>query len=120
MSYVNSLKSVMDFSVAKREAISNNIANLNTPNFKTKDVSFVSPFEKRMEIFKTNKKHLDFNSNEKGFVVNERTGTAVRTDGNNVDLNKEMVELMKNNSTFSLAIEALNKHSSMRSSARGK
>ncbi|SHG92408.1 flagellar basal body rod protein FlgB [Tepidibacter thalassicus] len=87
----------------KQEAITNNIANANTPNYKRKDVEFDSILkkflqdsDKSIKLRTTNPKHIKINdiSIEPKIVVSKNTKS--RLDGNNVDIDVEMAQLTKN------------------------
>lgn len=89
------------------KVISDNVANADTPNFKKSTVSFESelkraldsktsePFEARM----TNKKHIPFTvpKDVDGVKpkINLEYNTEFMNNGNNVDVEAEMVELEK-------------------------
>ncbi len=80
-------------SIAQREhnhqVISQNIANVNTPDFKTKGVDFAA-FLKQIEDGSADKSLL-------GPIAEEIVkGLPIRKDGNNVDLDKQVGELKKN------------------------
>ena len=86
--------------------ISDNIANVNTPNFKKSEVVFESLLAeqmtndtKKLAMVRTRDKHLPI-VKEQGLVspqIQEDGTTSMRTDNNNVDIDIEMAELAKNN-----------------------
>ena len=90
----------------RHAVISDNIANVNTPNFKKSEVVFESLLAeqmtsdtKKLAMVRTRDKHLPM-VKEQGLVspqIQEDGTTSMRTDNNNVDIDIEMAELAKNN-----------------------
>lgn len=89
----------------RHEVISNNIANVNTPNFKKSEVVFESLLAKelgldskgKLAMVRTNDKHLPM-APEGGATaqIHQVTTTSMRTDNNNVDIDVEMASMAKN------------------------
>jgi len=97
------LKKLQEYTILKQKVIANNIANVETPGFKAKDVKFVEEFERAL-------KSGDLQSALRiKPVVYVRKDLPVRNDGNNVNLEKEMVELQKNKMRFEVYSEMLRK-----------
>jgi len=132
--FIGKINSYMNYAVAKRNVISNNIANANTPNYKAQDVSFVEqleessgtgtlslrPVDNGAGVFQTRSNHLPIsNVTNRSFKVATKVGNT-NQDGNGVDITLEMIELMKVNQLYAVAVQALNKQSSINSAARGK
>lgn len=89
----------------RHEVISNNIANVNTPNFKRSTVNFEDLLakelhlddESRMDMIRTHDRHLPMAMSGKANAVIEEDGTTtMRVDNNNVDIDMEMASLAKN------------------------
>ena len=97
------LKKLQEYTILKQKVIANNIANVETPGFKAKDVRFVDEFEKALKAG-----DIENALNVKP-VVYERNDLPVRNDGNNVNIEKEMVELQKNKMRFEVYSELLRK-----------
>lgn len=117
--YIGLTERAMDISAFQRNVISNNVANYNTPDFKAVDVRFDEFFKnEEMSMKKTNEKHLSFDNDEKAVYVEK--DTKMRFDGNNVDLNKEMTEMIRNNYRFNNAVRAFNKEVNMMRTVLGK
>ncbi|WP_336770279.1 flagellar basal body rod protein FlgB [Bacillus bombysepticus] len=122
MNYVDSIRKVMDVSMLRTHVISDNITNFNTPSYKAKKVDDGNLFQLEMsnDMKMTNKKHMSINtSGSNDSTVYTRTDTKERYDGNNVDLNVEMMELTKANGTYGKAIEAINREFALRKLALG-
>lgn len=89
----------------RHEVISNNIANVNTPNFKRSAVNFEDLLAKelhlgdgsRMDMIRTHDRHLPIAIPGKtNAVIEEDDTTTMRVDNNNVDIDSEMADLAKN------------------------
>jgi flagellar basal-body rod protein FlgB len=98
----------------RADAIANNIANVNTPNYKRKDIQFENFLQDALgdtsghvSGYKTNSKHIPINSinklGEVQAVTITENQTAMRNDGNNVDIEREKVEQAKNNVRYQMA-----------------
>ncbi|MFY4783504.1 flagellar basal body rod protein FlgB [Aliarcobacter butzleri] len=95
----------LNFRGEKQKVISSNIANVNTPNYKTKDLVFQEELDKNsnmLQLKRTTNNHmynLDFTgqSNQKLIQV---PGLVEQNDGNNVNLDSQMSEQSKNKILF--------------------
>ncbi len=109
----------------RQQVLSDNIANVNTPNFKRSDVLFgdqlqqaVDKEEKRsgkqLSLRRTNAKHLPISQqqSEAAQVVKEEA-TTMRTDGNNVDIDREMAEVAKNSIFYQANAQQLSRYYSL-------
>lgn len=112
--YVNVLKAAADASWTREEVLTNNIANVDTPNYKRQDVEFKTYLNSALEqagspnATLTQKiKQMDLSS------VTTRTYTdnaslSYRLDGNNVDLSTENVELAAEQINYNALIDSMN------------
>jgi len=98
------VKKVLDYSAARQRVIANNVANVETPGFKAKDVSFEEEF---MDALKSNDVERALEIQPR---VYETDNISLRNDGNNVDLEREVVSLEKNKSTFDIFSEILKRN----------
>ena len=95
----------LNFRGERQKVISSNIANINTPNYKTKDLVFQEELDKSsnmLQLKRTTNNHmynLDFtqSSNQKLIQV---PGLVEQNDGNNVNLDSQMSEQSKNKILF--------------------
>lgn len=100
--YVNVLDKAADASWKRNEAISNNLANAATPNYKRQDVSFEN--ELRHALLESGSSTMDGKvgdinsklSRLQPSVYTDYTEVSYRLDGNNVDVDTENVELAEN------------------------
>ncbi|MEE2639364.1 MAG: flagellar basal body protein [Planctomycetota bacterium] len=84
LSQIEHLSALMQHSQTRQEVISSNIANVNTPMYKTQDVRFEEVLENLGKGIRQQAEVYDVE------------GLTVRQDGNNVDLNHELAKLTKN------------------------
>ena len=95
--YINVLDKAADASWTRETVLANNISNVDTPNYKRKDVDFESVLKK--ELNHTSYKSVDDavkNMDTSDLTANTYTdsaGYSYRLDGNNVDVDTENVEL---------------------------
>ncbi len=98
--YVNVLDKAMDASWMRHEAISNNLSNVDTPNYKRQDVNFETQLAKalRHSRYKSmDAKVADLKLNRLNPIAyRDYAGFSYRIDGNNVDPDTEGVYLAKN------------------------
>ena len=111
-SIINILEFGLDGSYARHKALTNNIANVSTPDYKRQDVNFINVLNDNMGkmkkdsasnssgLQKTNPNHISSSNNADyrvRFKANQFSNTTYRNDGNNVDIDSEMAKLAKNN-----------------------
>lgn len=109
---VNVLKAGLDASWLRNEVIANNIANVDTPNFKSSSVSFESAFKNALAqdgfaAKKTREGHIDFEGTMPQATVTRDTNTTYRMDGNNVNIDKENADLAKNQIYYNTLVQQL-------------
>lgn len=98
------LEKALDASLLRHKVIANNIANVNTPGFKRLEVVFEEKLKALLD-----KKPVSFSQLKKVEPeIIEDKNSAWRENFNNVDIDKEMVELSKNTLQYSLYIQLLN------------
>ncbi len=113
--YVNVMGTALD-ATAKREAlIANNIANVNTPNYKRKDIRFET--ELKHAFARANGDAVDFRVKDLDLeeLGNFETYTdyaklSYRYDGNNVDINTENGIAAENQIKYNGLMELVNKN----------
>jgi flagellar basal-body rod protein FlgB len=88
-SLTNSLQTYMDLVSTRQKLVSSNIANADTPGYKTQDLDFQASFQSM----------LDGGSARESSV----TGLATKNDGNDVDLDREARLLAENSMRFNVA-----------------
>jgi flagellar basal-body rod protein FlgB len=84
----------MDWDAKRQQSLSANIANKDTPGYRTKDVSFSEQLQ-LLQLNTTNSKHMTPAGFDPRMEEYEVSG-AVGYNDNSVDLDREMSELTKN------------------------
>lgn len=104
----NKLFEQLNFRGERQKVISSNIANINTPNYKTKELVFQNELnnsinENSLKMQVTNNKHM-LTANANSINTNPRlvqvSGLEEQNDGNNVNLDSQMSEQSKNKVIF--------------------
>ena len=98
--YVNVLNRAADAAWQRNEAISNNIANVDTPGYKRQDVAFESVLQKALgnnwyESMDEKVSNINL-SRLRGRAYVDYANYSYRLDGNNVDIENENVMLAEN------------------------
>ncbi|MBN1698350.1 MAG: flagellar basal body rod protein FlgB [Spirochaetales bacterium] len=111
---IDMLNKTMDVGLLRRNVMSNNIANADTPNFKRTVVNFESSLKRaldseKMRPFPTllnNERHIDFNRPQNWRDVKPRRVldylTTAKNNGNNVDIEVEMMGMLQNQLSYQL------------------
>jgi flagellar basal-body rod protein FlgB len=113
----------LDGSALRSELISNNLANVSTPEYKRQDVDFkktlkneINKSTNKIGLAGTNSAHITtskFNNSLGNFnSVNSNDGS-YRNDGNNVDIDVEMAELAKNSIYYNVMSKRAASHFSL-------
>ena len=107
----NMLERGLDASWLRQETILNNVANVDTPGFKSSGVSFEERFASAVkgQTFvgrRTRAQHIEIGESAGGVkpLVVRTNDAALRADGNNVDIEGEMTNLAKNGIYYSSMI----------------
>jgi flagellar basal-body rod protein FlgB len=97
------LSKLLDLTATKNKVIANNIANVNTPGYKKSEVSFEKELLKAVESKNINKiKNLHES-------ISLSTDKATRKNGNNVDLDQELVTFYQMSDRHNIYLEILSK-----------
>ncbi|SEN59283.1 flagellar basal-body rod protein FlgB [Amphibacillus marinus] len=111
---VDNIQHGLNYSVLKNETISNNVANVDTANYKAKQVAFKSLLEMEskngFKAKRTDPRHLDFGRTTNGFRISTHSNTQYNHNGNNVDIDKQMSELANNQIYYQSLVDRLNGH----------
>ena len=110
--YINVLNRAADAAWQRNEAISNNIANVDTPGYKRQDVAFESVLQKalgnnRYECMDEKVSNINL-SRLRGRAYVDYANYSYRLDGNNVDIENENVMLAENQLKYQGLISSIN------------
>ena len=120
---ISLLEKALDLSTRRHQLISANIANVDTPGYRTKDIDFAGALKQASEtadsqtlgsLLGLGGASSPFNNEPK---VIEPEGLAVRNDGNNVNGDREMANLAENSLQYTLATQLLGREFSLIRSA---
>jgi flagellar basal-body rod protein FlgB len=116
------IDAALDYRAARQDLIAGNIANADTPHYRSRDIDFQKVLlQKRNEAFQKNDDQLQMAATHNAHIQNEesealqrptlffRDGHGARNDGNSVDLDVETTELSKNQVMFNALISARKK-----------
>lgn len=117
--YENSkiLEKALDASWARNDTIAQNLANIDTPTYKRKDVAFEqylndSLGKVNLEGNLTDKRHIAIKSKNidkiQPTITEDNSGVSMRIDGNNVDVDSEMAQLAKNTIKYNTLVQLIN------------
>lgn len=112
-SYINVLDKAADAAWLRNEAISNNLANVDTPGYKRQDVSFEA--ELHRALMETENRTMDakvynLHMNEiTPKVYTDAANFSYRLDGNNVDVDTENVYLAENQIKYNALMDCISK-----------
>ena len=110
--YINVLDRAADAAWQRNEAISNNIANVDTPGYKRQDVAFESVLQQalgnnRYESMDDKAANVNL-SRLRGRAYVDYANYSYRLDGNNVDIENENVMLAENQLKYQGLISSIN------------
>jgi flagellar basal-body rod protein FlgB len=100
------LRRQMATAVAKQSAAASNLANLDTPGYRAREVTFTDALDTAGALATTDAGHLQ-TAPANGARTAEADGLPTRRDGNNVQLDRELLALTRASGDFSAAQTAL-------------
>ena len=122
--YINVLTKEEDASWTRNEIITNNLANVDTPGYKRKDVSFQNYLLQELTSGDSTSLRTRVNDVELGnlnaTVYTDFTELSYRLDGNNVDIDTENVEFASNQLYYQTVLDTINHQFSMLKAAMQK
>ena len=108
---ISKLENGLSYATLKNKAITQNIANVDTPNYKTKEVSFKDVFsdakKSSISAYRTDARHYDFSIEigSSGVYSNENLRT--RPNGNAVNMDAEQAKLAENTIYYNALIDRI-------------
>ncbi len=109
-------KLALDGLTKRQEMIGNNLSNVDTPEYLAKKVNFESALQKQMgksaslKMAKTHNAHMPTASSSNAVAsVTQRQGGTLRADGNNVDIDVELMDLTETSLRFETLTTLINK-----------
>ncbi|USY34367.1 flagellar basal body rod protein FlgB [Bacillus velezensis] len=107
---IQNLENALGRADIKQKVLINNIANIDTPNYKAKKVSFRNLLDQEtsnLEAVKTDYRHVDFTGSGEDYSIVSSSDTSYQQNGNNVDIDKEMTDLAENQINYQALVERM-------------
>jgi flagellar basal-body rod protein FlgB len=109
--YVNVLNKAADAANTRNTLLSNNIANVDTPNYKRKDIDFESLLQAELAGEKSLDKAVSRANDDLTTldpqVYTDNSSLSYRTDGNNVDIATEEAYLAENQIRYQALVDLM-------------
>lgn len=86
---------VLDLLWGRQNITVNNIANIDTPNFKSQFLTFENELIQRLSQNNQDRRSISRVINTQRAMLHTTSNESSRLDGNNVDMDQEQVELVK-------------------------
>lgn len=123
---IKSLENGLSYATLKNKTIANNIANVDTPNYKAQDVSFkqyLAEVAQKSESFKamrTDARHYEFQIEQTTPGVYSYENFRARHNGNGVNMDAEQASLAENQIYYNALIDRISgKFSSLNNVIKG-
>ncbi len=116
---LQSAKRALDGLALRQEVIARNLANVDTPGYRAQKVDFEQALQRELgrsrqvTLEVTHPGHLAAPAPGSGFVVAPRLNGAVRADGNDVDVDMELVEMAETGVRYQALTRAIGKKLSL-------
>lgn len=111
-STISNLEYGLTYATTKNKVTAQNIANVDTPNYKAKDVSFSKMLSEaknaNLQAYRTDDKHMNFTSSAATPGVYSYSNLSYRQNGNGVDMDKEQASLAQNTIYYNALIDRVN------------
>ncbi|TXK70174.1 flagellar basal body rod protein FlgB [Paenibacillus sp. N3.4] len=113
----NLMERSLDASTLRQKVVANNVANVDTPNFKRSDVVFEELLQGQMssstpsiEGYRTDPRHFLIGNSKMlpNSEIKTDQSTAINTNLNNVDMDYEMSLMAKNQLKYNTMIQQMN------------
>lgn len=100
----------LDYLWAKQEVAAANMANVDTPGYKAKYLSFEETFRKKLSAaaWTGGKAQVERAIQNASPSLNESAAESARLDGNNVNADVEMVEITRNALQYQYSLNSVN------------
>lgn len=105
---INMLSAMLDFRSNRHKLIASNVANLDTPGYRPKDINFKKELGlalgngSKLTVRKTDTRHLSIDSMNSNGI-----DSGVVSCGEKVNIDKEMAKLAENHLQYNLTVELL-------------
>ncbi|MEK9197766.1 flagellar basal body rod protein FlgB [Ureibacillus sp. 179-F W5.1 NHS] len=108
---ISSLENGLNYASLKNKTIAQNIANVDTPNYKAKNVSFKQMLtdakSETISAYRTDARHYDFDIKTSTPGVYSYENFNYRSNGNGVDMDAEQASLAENTIYYNALVERI-------------
>ena len=104
---IAALRRQMTVAVARQVAAAGNLANVDTPGFKAREVTFDETLARQPGLTATKPAHFSTSGLGDGISMQEEADSPARRDGNTVQLDRELLTMGKAAGDFAAAQTAL-------------
>lgn len=106
---IQNMERALDRTSLQQKTTAQNIANVDTPGYKAKHVVFKDEFDRQMQAYRTNPKHLQFSTSARGgYSISAKNDTVIHNNENNVDMDRQMTNLAKQQIQYQALVQRLN------------
>lgn len=121
---ISTIEGALNYSSLKQKVISQNIANVDTPGYKAKDVSFKESLNQAVagsqKAYRTDVRHYEFKNNSFANGTVTKSNVSYNHTGNSVDIDKEMSDLATNQIYYNALVDRMSgKLSSLQNVLKG-
>ncbi|MFD2616896.1 flagellar basal body rod protein FlgB [Terrilactibacillus laevilacticus] len=102
------LENAMNRSIAIQNVTAQNVSNVDTPNYRAKQVVFQDELDRAIQAKKTESRHLSFSGDHADYRIVNSTVGAIQSNGNNVDIDAQMTTLAQNQIYYQALETAIN------------
>ncbi|MCP1109113.1 flagellar basal body rod protein FlgB [Ohessyouella blattaphilus] len=107
---INMMSKSLDYLWAKQKVTSDNIANAETPGYKSKYITFEESYQNKLKATaKKSGREASLAIGSARYQVKENNGESAKLDGNNVNTEVQMIELTRTALQYQYGIESVNK-----------
>lgn len=120
---IRMIEKSLDYLWQKQRVTSNNIANIDTPGYKSKYVTFEEDFQSRLKAALSTGDRGKVSSAIKSTAprIHEDKSASARLDGNNVNADVQMVEMTRTALQYQYALSSVNSDiSRLRTAIKGQ
>ncbi|MBB6449304.1 flagellar basal-body rod protein FlgB [Geomicrobium halophilum] len=124
-STIQNLQNGLDGAAFRQKTIADNIANIDTPNYKARQTNFQHTLEEAKQNFlshKTDGRHIEFRGEKaRGAYTSINPERMYQHNGNSVDIDKEMAAMANNQIYHSALTDRMNgQFSSLKTALGGR
>lgn len=101
------IKDLMDYRMERQGVITSNVANQDTPGYKSKDVAFEKELQSHLTLKRTNPAHRQTQDAQMQYRTYTDPYERMGNDGNTVDLDREMMKIAQNSILYDASVQTV-------------